>query len=186
MLLQLYIEFFKIGLFSIGGGLATIPFIKELMEKTHWFTMSDVSNMIAVSECTPGPMGVNMATYVGNVIAGFAGGIIATLGLISPSIIVIIIVAHFLKKFKDSPAVQGMMLGLRPASTGLIIVATVSVALAAIFNQEAYAASGTIIDFFNFKAMGLAAILFIMMRKLKWHPVAFIGIAAVVGVMFKF
>ncbi len=184
ILLQLYYEFFKIGLFSIGGGLATIPFIKELMEKTAWFTMNDISNMIAVSECTPGPMGVNMATYVGNCTAGFAGGIIATLGLVSPSIIIIVIVAHFLKKFKDSVLVQNMMAGLRPASTGLIIVATISVALASVFNQTLYETTGNIADFFNWPAIVMAAILFLGIRKLNWHPIAFIAIAAAAGILF--
>lgn len=95
--LQLFYEFFKTGLFAIGGGLATIPFLTDMGTRTGWFTAGDLANMIAVSESTPGPMGVNMATYVGFHIGGILGGVIATLGLICPSIIVILIVAGFLK-----------------------------------------------------------------------------------------
>ena len=109
--LRLFFEFFKTGLFSIGGGLATIPFLQDMGEATGWFTNQELTTMIAVSESTPGPMGVNMATYVGyhmgcNTVLGPAGGIlgavIATLGLVAPSIIVILIIARFLQKFRHS------------------------------------------------------------------------------------
>ncbi len=183
--LRLFIEYCKIGLFSIGGGLATLPFIYELMYKTGWFDMTDITNMVAVSESTPGPMGVNMATYVGNIIGGIPGGIIATLGLVSPSLIIIIIVAHFLKKFKESQLVNSIMVGLRPASMGLIISASLSVALVALFNTELYKTSGQIVDLFNIKAIIFAIILIIAMRKTKLHPICFIGIAAIVGIVLK-
>ena len=107
--LKLFYEFFKIGLFAVGGGAATIPFLSSLSEKTAWFTQTDLANMIAISESTPGPIGVNMATYAGfnagssfgSFWYGIAGGVVATLSLVLPSVIVCIIVYKFLEKFKD-------------------------------------------------------------------------------------
>ena len=104
--LQLFFEFFKAGLFAIGGGLATIPFLTDIGQRTGWFTSGGLANMIAISESTPGPMGVNMATYVGFHTGGIAGGVIATLGLVCPSILVILVIAGFLKKFRESRAVE--------------------------------------------------------------------------------
>ena len=100
--LRLMIEFFKTGLFAIGGGLATLPFLYELSEKTGWFTTTDISNMIAISESTPGPIGINMSTYVGFHTAGLLGGIVTTLSLVLPSIIIIEIISKVLTKFKES------------------------------------------------------------------------------------
>ena len=119
--LALLIEFFKTGLFAVGGGLATVPFLFELIGKYHWFTSEMLANMIAVSEATPGAMGVNMATYVGyHVTDSMLGGILTTLALVAPSIIIICIIAHFLKKFKDSAIIQHGFYGLRPAVTAMI------------------------------------------------------------------
>ncbi|MCR5145001.1 MAG: chromate transporter [Lachnospiraceae bacterium] len=185
--IKLFFEYFKIGLFSIGGGLATLPFIYELQVKyPDWLSTADITNMIAVSESTPGPMGVNMATYVGNMVGGLPGGIVATLGLVSPSIIVIAIVAHFLRKFKDSPIVEAVMSGLRPASLALVCVATVSVARAAILRTELYEQTGVLLDLFDIRHIILAIILFVAMRKIDIHPIWYIVIAAVVGIVFKF
>lgn len=184
--LQLYFEFFKIGLFSIGGGLATLPFIRELMNKTHWFTMSDITNMIAVSESTPGPFGVNMATYVGTISHGVFGGIVATLGLITPSIIIIILISRILTRFRDALIVKQIMYGLRPGSTGLVAVAVCSVAVAAVCDTDAFLASGQILDFFDFRALALAAVLFVLIKIFpKWHPVIFIAGAAFFGVLLR-
>ena len=99
--LRLFVEFFLTGLFAVGGGMATIPFLESMSERTGWFTSGQLADMIAVSESTPGPIGVNMATYVGFLTADIPGGIIATLGLVTPSVIVILIVAAFLKSFRS-------------------------------------------------------------------------------------
>ena len=111
---------FRVGLFSVGGGLATIPFLTDLGTRTGWFTPAELANMVAVSESTPGPMGVNMATYVGFETNGPMGCVIATLGLITPSIIIILVIARFLQKFRQSRTVDAVFYGLRPASTALI------------------------------------------------------------------
>ena len=142
--LQLFWEFFKTGLFAIGGGMATIPFLYDMSDKTGWFTHSDLSNMIAVGESTPGPIGVNMATYVGyitgmneyGVPGAILGAVVATVGLISPSLIIILIIAYLLKNFRDNRLVNSAVYGLRPASTGLIAAAGMSVIFSNLFGIE--------------------------------------------------
>ena len=136
LLLLAFYEFFKTGLFALGGGLATIPFLTEMMNKYHWFTADMLTDMIAVSESTPGAIGINMATYTGYHINGVLGGIIATLGLVAPSIIVICIVAQFLKKFKDSELVKSVFYGIRPAVTALIASAGITIFIAALFQDS--------------------------------------------------
>lgn len=187
ILLTLFIEFFKIGLFAVGGGLATIPFLKELAVKYGWFTIDTLSTMIAVSESTPGPIGINMATYVGYETAGILGGIVATLALVSPSIIVICIIARILKQFRDSKVVQGIFKGLRPAVVGFIIAAIISIYLNALFNLNLYQSTGNLLDLFNIKGILLFIGLYaFMLWKPKLHPIVMIMIAAVVGIIFKF
>ena len=185
MLLRLYFEFFKTGLFAVGGGLATIPFLREISVNTGWFTDTDLTTMIAVSESTPGPIGVNMATYVGFQSAGVLGSVLATLGLITPSIIIILIIAGFLNKFRQSKAVDAVFKGLRPASTALIAAAGVSVALS-VFVQI----GGIMEHTFSVKwiSVALAVAVFFAMRwkpLKKLHPIAFIGISALLGVLFQ-
>jgi len=194
--LRLFYEFFKTGLFAIGGGMATIPFLYDIAEATGWFTETDVANMIAVGESTPGPIGVNMATYVGFItgsgLAGLPGAIlgavIATLGLITPSVIVILIIASFLKAFRDSKYVARAFYGLRPASTGLIAAAGLAVVLSNLFFQDALA-GGLSFAVVNWKGWILAAVLWILTNKVKatkkLHPILFIAASAVVGIVFK-
>ena len=187
--LQLFWEFFKTGLFAVGGGMATIPFLYNMSDKTDWFTHQDLANMIAVGESTPGPIGVNMATYVGYISGMDQGGIghavlgsvTATLGLVLPSLIVILIVAAMLKRFKDSPLVQKVFYGLRPASTGLIAAAGISVAVSNLFGSDTF--------FINYKGVILAAALWLLTNKVKktknLHPIVFIGASALVGILFS-
>ena len=194
--LRLFFEFFQTGLFSVGGGLATIPFLQHMGETTGWFTNQELTTMIAVSESTPGPMGVNMATYVGyhmgcSTVLGPAGGIlgavIATLGLVAPSIIVILIIARFLQKFRHSRLVEAAFSGLRPASTALIVVAGLSVALSVFF--AANSASPDSFPAVRWNTVFLAAAVFVCMKWTplkKLHPICFIAAAAVVGVVFQF
>ncbi len=187
--LQLFWEFFKTGLFAVGGGMATIPFLYDISDKTGWFTHQDLANMIAVGESTPGPIGVNMATYVGYVTGMGNGGIgnailgavTATAGLVLPSLIVILIVAAMLKRFKDSPLVQNAFYGLRPASTGLIAAAGISVAVSNLFGSSVFS--------INWKGWILAAVLWLLTNKVsktkKLHPIVFIGASALVGIVFS-
>lgn len=184
--IRLFYEFFKAGLFAVGGGMATLPFLYDISDKTGWFTYGQLADMVAISESTPGPIGVNMATYVGFTTAGIPGAVIATVGLITPSIIIILIVAGFLKSFKDSKYVQSAFYGLRPASTGLIAAAGLSVAAMVILRKDLFAVTGQILDLFNLENVLLMVILYIFTDRVKktkgLHPVVFIAASAVVGI----
>ena len=194
--LQLFWEFFKTGLFAVGGGMATIPFLYDLSDKTGWFSHNDLANMIAVGESTPGPIGVNMATYVGfvsgmgqnGVPGALAGAVLATLGLITPSIIIILIVAAVLNSFRNNKYVNNAFYGLRPASTGLIAAAGISVILSNLFFGEQFAA-GNILGCINWKGIVLAVLLWlgtnVCKKTKKLHPIVFIGISALVGIIFQ-
>lgn len=188
--LRLFFEFFKVGLFSVGGGLATIPFLTDMGERTGWFTAADLADMLAISESTPGPIGVNMATYAGFHAGGIPGGIIATLGLIAPAIIVITIIAGFLKKFRESRVVDGVFSGLRPASTALITAALIEVCtIALMFHEVPVPEYGVVkTELFYWPAILLAAAVFVCLqiKPLKrLHPIVFILLSAVVGVIFQ-
>ena len=188
-LLLLFFEFAKVGLFAVGGGLATIPFLQDMGGRTGWFSDVDLTTMIAVSESTPGPMGVNMATYVGFHTAGVAGGVVATLGLIFPSVIIILIIAGFLLKFRQSKAVDGVFYGLRAASVALITAALLQVAKIALMFHEV-TADGVAVEtqLFYWPAIILAVVVFALVKfspAKKLHPICFIGLAALAGVIFQ-
>ena len=187
--LQLFYEFFKAGLFAIGGGMATLPFLYDMSDKMGWFTYADLANMVAISESTPGPIGINMATYVGYTLRGVPGALTATLGLITPSIIIILIIAKFLQAFKDSPLVDAAFYGLRPASTGLIAAAGLSV-LALVLVNPGVSKNAGILELINLKSILLIAVLYYftaVCKKTKGlHPVCFIAASAVVGIVFQF
>ncbi|MBQ2274166.1 MAG: chromate transporter [Clostridia bacterium] len=195
LFLRLFLEFFKTGLFAIGGGMATIPFLYEMSDKTGWFTHADLANMIAVSESTPGPIGVNMATYVGYITGmnaggtalAFLGALTATIGLITPSVIVIMLVAAVLKKFSENHYVNSAFYGLRPASTALIAAAGITVVITNLLPINDIIEKGVLAV--NWQGLILAAALWVLMNKVKFtkklHPIVFIGISAVVGIIFS-
>ena len=189
ILLQLFFEFAKVGLFTVGGGMASVPFLVAMSEKTGWFTQAQLIDMIAISESTPGPLGINMGTYVGFETAGIPGAIIATLGITLPTAALAIIVAKFLFGFKENKYVQGAFYGLRPASAGLIAAAGVSVAMLSLVNQAALEAKqwASVIDP---KAIILAAVLWVLTNKVKQtkklHAIYFIAASAVIGIIFGF
>ena len=194
ILWKLFWEFFKTGLFAVGGGMATVPFLQDISAKTGWFTAADLANMIAVSESTPGPMGVNMATYVGYTVGsqqlggtgmGIVSAVVATMGLICPSIAVILIVAYFLKRFRDSKLVDSVLYGLRPASVALISAAGVEIVLFAVLRVESI---WKIADAaLSWKSVVLALAIFagtnLIPRLKKIHPIWFIAASAVAGVL---
>ena len=188
--LRLFFEFFKTGLFAVGGGMATLPFLYDMADKTHWFTSSQLADMIAVSESTPGPIGVNMATYVGFTTAGFWGGLIATLALVTPSIIVIVIISYFLKSFRENKYVDAAFYGLRPASTGLIAAAGMTVVSITLLQMDLFKNSGNILNLFNWKSLLLAVIIYVLTNHIKQtkklHPVFFIVGSAIIGILFGF
>ena len=195
--LQLYWEFFKTGLFAVGGGMATLPFLKDIGEKTGWYTYTDLMNMLAVSESTPGPIGINMATYVGFTVGGPLGSVVATIGEVTPSIIVILVIAALLKNFRDNKYVNNAFYGLRPASTGLIGAACIAVILEVLTSVNVLS-EGRIVNAFllgegsilHLPKLALAALLITLTNWVKpvkdWHPIVFILLSAVVGIVFGF
>ena len=189
ILLKLFYEFMKIGLFTVGGGMACVPFLLALSEKTGWYTEAQLLDMIAISESTPGPIGINMATYTGYTVEGIVGAVIATLGIVIPTVILVLCIAKFLESFKDNKYVLGAFYGLRPASTGLIAAAGVSVAVLSLVNTDAFMARewASVVEP---KSIVLAAILLILTNKVKktknLHPVFYIAASAVVGIVFHF
>ncbi len=191
--LRLFWEYFKTGLFAIGGGMATVPFLQKMSEKTGWFTLGKLADMIAVSESTPGPIGVNMATYVGytvglreyGVLGGVLGAVLAMLGLVLPSFLIILLVSLMLDKFRKNRYVDSALYGLRPASVGLISAAGVKIVLFALLGV------GNVFDLgaarVSWKMLLLAAIVLVCTRWVpkvkKLHPVVFILFSAVFGIL---
>ena len=178
-LITLCWEFFKTGLFSVGGGLATLPFLFKMGERYGWYSVSELTEMVAVSESTPGPIGVNMATYVGSLVSGVLGGLLATLSLILPSIIIILIIARFLEKFSENKLVKDVFYGLRPAVVGMLFASILSVFETSLFK-------GNFISGVDFRYLALFFVLVFGVFKFKKHPILYIGIGAVVGIIFKF
>lgn len=190
ILLQLFWEFLKIGLFSVGGGMATLPFLYDLSDKMGWYTYAQLADMVAVSESTPGPVGINMATYVGYTVGGFGGAVLATLGVLVPGTVIVLIIAGMLARFRGNRYVDAAFYGLRPASTGLIAAAGVSVIGVALLNTALYEETGRLLDLVSVKAVILAAVLWVLTNVVKptkkLHPVVFIAASAVVGIVFSF
>ena len=187
IILSLFWEFLKIGLFTFGGAYGAIPLIRQAVLSQGWMSEEMFANILAISESTPGPIGVNMATYVGFTTAGVPGALVATLGLVTPSVILILLIARVLQQFRRNRFVEDGFYGLRPASAGLIGAAGLNVASMALLK------SGTSITesfAINWKAVILAAVVLVLSNWVKvtkkWHPIVFIGISAVVGVVFRF
>ncbi|OOB76856.1 MAG: chromate transporter [Epulopiscium sp. Nuni2H_MBin003] len=174
--LTLYLEFFKIGAFAVGGGLATIPFLQELIEKYHWITQSELIDIVAVAESTPGAVGVNAATFMGYKVAETLGGIIAVLGLISPSIVIIVIIAHFFNRFRQNQYVKKAFYGLRPVAAGIIGAAGVSVGVVAF-------GIGTDDISIQITRLLIGLIMYFLIEKYSKHPIVYIALGAVIGII---
>lgn len=184
-LLRFMFEFFKTGLFAIGGGLATLPFLYEIGNKTGWFTSADVADMIAISESTPGPIGINMATYVGFTSFGLPGALLGPLSMVVPSVVIILVISKVLQKFKESKTVQHIFYGLRPASAGLIIAAGLGVAKIVFLHTELLQTTANVLEWLNYKTILLAVGLHLLMKKVEVHPILVIAIAGVTGILFQ-
>lgn len=183
--LQLFYEFFKTGLFAVGGGLATLPFLEDISQRTGWYTRAQLADMLAISESTPGPIGVNMATYVGFETAGILGSLVATFGLVLPSLIIILLIVKVLEKFRTNPFVEAAFYGLRPASVAMVASAGLGVAAMALLDLGAAGLS-----VLRWKELALAAVILVLTRfvpKVKnFHPIVFIILSAAVGIVFAF
>lgn len=190
--LTLFWEFFKTGLFAVGGGLATIPFLSDMVDRFGWITHEQLADIIAVAESTPGPVGVNAATYMGisaasqyGVVAGLLGGVVATLSLVLPSIIIIILVAGVLERYSSSRIVGDLFASLRPTATGLVAAAAFSVLVVAL---QASLTLTPFAFFVDYRCVILFAVL-ITLTQLKWtknlHPILFILFGGVIGALFS-
>ena len=188
--LSLFLMFFKIGLFTFGGGYAMLPLIQQEVASRGLMSMEELTNFVAVSESTPGPFAVNIATYVGMHSAGIWGSVCATLGVVMPSFIVILIVAHFYEKFKESHTVKGVMSGLRPAVVGLLAAAVLSMGKTVLFHVEegmgkavelmgtglSFVPAGLIVSICIFALTAYLGI------KKKVHPIKLILLSAALGI----
>lgn len=186
ILFQLFIEFFKTGLFALGGGLATLPFLYSMADRFHWFTHGDIVNMLAISESTPGAIGVNMSTYSGFHVAGISGSLIATFGLVLPSVIIIILVARVLESFKNNRYIESGFYGIRPVVAGLICAATLSVFKVA-FLKNSELDIHKIVSSIDFKSVLLFVILYMISRIAEKrgrsiHPIFLIILSGCVGI----
>ena len=181
--LLLFWEFFKTGLLAVGGGLATLPFLSDMAERTGLFTQAQLADMVAVAESTPGPIGVNTATYVGVTAGGIPGAVIATLGLITPSYLIILLIASFLQRFKGNPLVEGVFRCLRPASVALITYAGLTIARGVFLRPW----TGDLLAFLDWRGVALAAVLLVCTRLVpklkKLHPLVWILASALVGIL---
>lgn len=179
-ILMLCMEFFLTGLFAVGGGLATLPFLTQMSVKhPAWFTQEMLVNMVAVSESTPGPIGINMATYVGYTVSGLPGALLATLSLVLPSIVVILIIAHVLERYRDNKLVNTVFAGMRPAVTGLIAAAAFSILKLVLLPAE---------NVFSWINLALLVVIFVLTQlkyTKKLHPIVFILIGALAGILLK-
>lgn len=182
--LYLFIEFFKIGLFSVGGGMATVPFLLDLSDKYNWYTVSEFANMVAISQSTPGPVGINMATYAGYQAAGVLGALVATFALVLPALVIIVLIAKFMQNFSDSPKVKAIFSGIRPVVAALILCAVWELCQLSLFipnttGETAIAWGSTILCIVTF--------LLLQLHKLKdIHPLFWILAGAIMGVIFRF
>jgi len=182
LLLNLFWEFFKIGLFAVGGGPATLPYLIDLAEKKPWYTIEQLTNMIAISESTPGPLGLNMSTYAGYHTAGILGGLVSSIGLVVPSLVIIILVAKFLDNFSKNRYVQAAFKGIRPAVTALIAAAVTNLCQVSLFTQV----DGKYIPAIGSIIVGIVMFGILQIKKCKKiHPVFWFFIGAVIGIVFK-
>lgn len=188
-LLFLMINYFEIGLMSFGGGLATLPFLMRFITKNHsYLTQKELADIIAISESTPGPLGVNAASFVGFRNFGVIGAILTTMSLILPSFIIVLIISDILKKYNENKNVQNVFKALRPSSVGLIAAAAFSVFCLAVFSHTWTFDFNKLFADFNYKNLILFFVSFILMNTKhlkKLHPTVFIIAGAIIGILWK-
>lgn len=181
ILLQLFISFFQVGLFSIGGGYAALPLIQEQVVTQHnWLTNLEFTDLITISQMTPGPIAINSATFVGDQIAGFPGALAATLGCVLPSFIIVLILAYIYFKYKNITVVQGILGGLRPAVVALVASAGISILITAFWGEKGVTAN---LQDLNFVAVSLFAVSLVILRRFKPNPVLVMTASGIIGMI---
>ncbi|MFI3172345.1 MAG: chromate transporter [Eubacteriales bacterium] len=181
--IQLFIEFFKIGLFAVGGGMATVPFLIDLTTKYDWYTTAEFANMVAISQSTPGPVGINMATYAGFEAGGVFGAFIATMGLVSPALVIIMLIAKFMQNFSENNTVKAVFIGIRPVVAALILCAVWELCKLSLFLFETDG-SYTPITINIIMCVVLFSCMQIKQLK-KLHPLWWILIGSLLGILLK-
>ena len=192
-LLLLYLEFFKLGFFAVGGGLATLPFLFFMTEdrftfiqQSGWLNVVHVGNFLAIGQCSPGAIGVNIAAQTGFLYGGIGGGVVAVLGLVSPAIIIISVVSRALQSLKENKTAAAVFSGLRPAATGLLTAAGWGVWKLALYNANSMAAGPVWYSLIRWKEGLVCIALFFLVAKFKAHPVLYVALGAVAGILLKF
>lgn len=179
--LQLFWSFFQIGLFSIGGGYAAMPLIQEQVVDIHpWLTMTQFADIMTIAEMTPGPIAINSATFVGIQVAGLPGAIIATLGCVVPSCVIVMTLAYIYYRFRGLSIVQGVLAGLRPAVISMIASAGISLFILAVYGQRTLPAD---LLSFDWVALGIFLAAFFVLRKWKPSPIWVMAGAGVAGIL---
>lgn len=184
ILVELFIEFFRTGLFAVGGALVSIPFLYDIASRRDWMPIEMLPDMIAISESTPGPIGINMATYAGYQAQGITGGAVATFALVLPSLAIAILISKCFSRFSENSIMQSAMKGLRPAVAGLIAVAAWQIFDMAVLNSASSLNAGKfMIEHVNFKALLLLLAVFFLLLRFDKHPIYYIAASAFVGVL---
>lgn len=178
-------EYLKIGCVAIGGGYTVVPFLYYLVDKYKWFDVSEITQMLAVSNLTPGPIGINMATFVGLKVGGIFGAVLVTFAFLFPSFIIICLLSKFIKKHKDNPCLCNVMYGLRPAAVALIGVAGLKIINSTVVSFSKFKISHNFSDLISLKALVLLAVFTIIGLKLKKNPMILIAIAIIIGLVLK-
>ncbi|KAF5055208.1 Chromate transport protein [anaerobic digester metagenome] len=181
--LQIFWSFFQIGLFSIGGGYAALPLIEHQVLEIHkWLTLGEFADLLTISQMTPGPIALNASTFVGTKVAGLPGAIIATVGCVTPSCIIVITLAYFYFKYKNLSTIQGILKGLRPAVVSLIASAGLSILLLAVFKTEGVTLTTMNLSDINFISIAMVAAGVVILRKFKMDPIKVMIAAGIVGI----
>ncbi len=181
-LLELFISFFKVGMFSIGGGYAALPLIQNQVVHVHqWLTLEMFSDVITIAEMTPGPIALNAATFVGNQVAGVPGAVVSTIGVITPSFIILSLLSYLYFKYKQLDVVQAVLKGIRPAVVALILGAGLSILILSLFGHS----KEVVFEHFNYLHLLFVMIAFVMIRKFKWHPILVMVSVGLLNVLFQ-
>ncbi|MEY8370920.1 chromate transporter [Aerococcaceae bacterium 50-4] len=180
--LQLFISFVKVGALSFGGGYAALPLIQEeIVVNQEWLSQQEFTDLITISQMTPGPIALNSATFVGNQVAGVAGGLVATLGSVFPSVILVTILAYFYMKYRKLDSLQYVLRALRPAVVAMIATAGVSILITSFWGTQVVG-----IETLNLVAVVIFAICLTLLFKTKWDPVVIMLLAGVLNVVANF
>lgn len=179
--LQLFFSFFQIGLFSVGGGYASLPIIQDIIVENHaWITASQFSDVLTISQMTPGPIAINAATFVGIQIAGLPGAVVAVLGFVLPSLLIVMTLVLVYYKFKNLSIVDNIFDYLQPAVVALIISAALSIIVTAFYGTEGFALGIQSIDFI---AVAIFAVALFVLRKFKMQPIVVMLASALIGIV---